>query len=126
MSKELVRIPRKQVCIGDLKHRIVLHTRTLKEPGFGEVNPTENFGGDEVWARVKTAAGKVLFNGVTDEVLTHEIFIRYNPKVTSQTWIEFRDRNFRIVNVEDYNEENEFMRLRCIERGDKSVEATKA
>ena len=110
-----------------MKSRIVLHTRTLKEPAFGDTDFGLDFEAKaEVWAMVKSVAGKVFFDGVHADVsVTHEIFIRYDHTVTSETWIELDDgRRVDIVNVEDLEERHEYLRLFCTERGDKSLGAT--
>lgn len=118
---------RRKVCAGDLRERIVLQNRDIVEPIFGETDFDEEFSGDrEVWAKVRTVAGKTFFDGVNqvDVALTHEITIRYDESVTAETWLLFEDRRIDIIDVEDFEERHEWMVLACVERGPKDLEAS--
>ena len=128
-ARMVLRRGRRKLCVGDLRERICLQTRTLTEPAFGDAEPGEDFEGkSEVWALVKTTAGKVFFDGVNADVnLTHEIFIRYDSTVTATTWIELADgRRLDIVNVENLEERNEYLRLLCTDRGSRDKGAASA
>ena len=128
-ARKVVRRPRRKICIGDLNARICLQKRTLTEPTFGQAEFGEDFEGEsEVWAAIRTTAGKVFFDGVNRDVnVTHEVFIRYDPTVTTETWVELRDgRRLDIVNVENLEERHEYLRLLCTDRGSKDKGATSA
>ena len=66
---------------------------------------------------MKTVAGKVFFDGVNvDVAVSHEILVRYDPSVTSETWILLKDgRRLDVVNVEDLEGRHEYLRLLCNE-----------
>lgn len=128
-ARKVVRRGRRKLCVGDLRQRVCLQKRTLTEPTFGDAEPGEDFEGtSEVWALVKTTAGKVFFDGVNADVnVTHEVFIRYDPDVTATTWIELEDeRRLDIVNVENLEERAEYLRLLCVDRGRKDKGAASA
>ncbi len=128
-TRQTVRRGRRKLCLGDLRDRICLQTRSITEPAFGSVEPGEDFVGDsEVWALVKTTAGKVFFNGVNADLsISHEILIRYDPAVTAETWRELEDgRRLDIVNVEDLEDRKEYLRLFCTDRGTKDQGASSA
>jgi len=105
--------------IGDMRHRIILHNRSIVPPIFDSVDFEQGFDGIESWAAVKTTNGKITLDGVGQEQdVTHELFIRYDYNVTSEMFIQMEDgRRLRILNVEDYEERHEYMRLLCKERG---------
>jgi SPP1 family predicted phage head-tail adaptor len=130
MSRERIARPQRKVCLGDLRDKIIIKTRDLEAPVFGETTFTENFDRRmwEVWASIKTATGKVLFNGVnTDVVMTHEIIIRWHEDVTASNWVELKDgRLLDIISVENLEERNEFLKLACREQGLKSLPANQA
>ena len=111
-----------------MSERIKLHNRSIQVPEFGTYDFTETFTGTKtVWANVQTAAGQTFFTGASVDVgLSHIIIIRYDEAVTSETWIEFNGNNLKIISVENLDENNEFLRLRCSERGDKDLGASKA
>lgn len=124
-----VRRPRRKLCIGDLRDRIILQSRDITEPAFGARDFDEDFKQqDGVWASIRTTAGKVFFDGVnTDIAVTHEIRIRYDSRVTAETWIELEDgRRLDVVNVEDLEERKEYLTLLCTERGLGDREAAKS
>ncbi len=128
MINTILTRPKRESSIGDMSDRIKLHIRAIKSPEFGSQNFTEDFSGTkEVWASVKTVVGRTLFTGANvDVALTHEIIIRYDENVTSETWIEFQSNNLKIVTVEDLDNRHDFMRLKCTERGDKDLGAAQA
>lgn len=125
---------RRRVCIGDLRDRVVLHDRAIVEPEFGVADFTEKFTAkEEVWARVESVQGKTFFDGVNstgaasgDIALTHEITVRFDPTVGAETWVEFKGNRFDVVNAENLEERDEFLLLRCVERGAKSQAAVDA
>lgn len=128
MAKEIIKRKKRVSCIGDLSERVKLHDRNIQVPEFGSVDFSENFSGTKtVWANINTAAGKVFFTGANIDVgLTHEIIIRYDDTVTSETWIEFNGRNLKIVSVENLDEYGDFLKLRCTDRGEKDLGASQA
>lgn len=129
MSRKTIRKTRRKICVGDMRDRVKLQSRDITEPAFGATDFDEQFEGtSEVWALVNTTAGKVIFNGVNADVaISHEIFIRHDPTVTAETWVELGDgRRLDVVNVENLDEREDFMRLLCTERGDKAKGATAA
>jgi SPP1 family predicted phage head-tail adaptor len=118
----------RRVCVGDLNKLITLQARAISPPSFSSTDFDETFtNGDDVWAAVNTVAGKTFFDGVnTDITITHEIFIRFDASVTSETWIEMDDRRIDILDTENLDERDEWLKLICTERGPDNVEATKA
>lgn len=127
MSRQTLKLTRRKLCIGDLKTLIKISDRRLTEPGFSETNFGEEFpDAKTAWAKVRTINGRTLFNGVdTDIALTHEISIRYDPSVTSESWIQLTDgTRLDIVDTQNLEERNEYLILLCNARGNQ--EASKA
>lgn len=106
------------VNIGDMRQRIYLHTRSISSPMFGSVDFDEQFSGSPIWAAIKTLGGKVVFDGVGQDVIaTHVIYIRHRD-ASSQNFVQATDgRRFRILQVEDYDDRHEFLALLCTDRG---------
>lgn len=112
-----------------MRDRIVISGRKILEPEFGNVDFLEQFkNGVERWAIVNTIKGKTVFAGIgVDVALSHEIYIRHDPCVTSESWIVLTDNTrLDVVMVEDLDERREFMRLLCQDRGDKDTAASRA
>lgn len=122
-----IRIPKRQVCIGDLNKRIVLNIRSIVAPSFDSVDFNEAFAPTKtVWAGVKTQMGKTFFDGVeTETPITHIWYIRFDVSVTAETWITFNSHRFDILRVEDLEERQEFMKLTCADKGRTDREASK-
>lgn len=127
-GKTVIRRRYRQITIGDMKDRITLHNRSIVEPDLAEYDFKEDFSpSKEVWASINTTTGKTLFTGVNvDVAITHEVHIRYDPCVTSETWLEHESVLLDIAHVEDFEERHEFMSLLCVERGPKSVPSAQA
>ena len=122
-KRESVRRRNRKLCAGDMNTRVCLASRDLTAPVFGSTNATMNLGenkADEVWASVNTTSGKQIHNGVGTDLttLTHEVFIYFDPEVTSETSIVLADsRLLDIVRVENFEEQGKFLKLSCVERG---------
>jgi SPP1 family predicted phage head-tail adaptor len=125
-----VKLPKKNraPCVGDLRDRVVLQNRRLVEPTFGSVDLSEEFTGREVWASVTTKTGRTIFDGVaTDVPITHEVLIRFDSCVTSETWVRI-DSGHRldVARVEDLEERHEWLLLSCTDKGLAEKEASRA
>lgn len=110
---------KRQVCIGDMKDEITIQARNIKSPPSDGVDFVEEFTGDDVvWAAVNTKSGVVFFDGTNQEVLkTHEIYIRYLQGVTAEAWVLFKGSRYDVLQVDNLEERDEFMRLDCTNRG---------
>ena len=130
MFRQKINRPHRQICLGDLQDKIILRTRDMKAPVFGETTFTEDFERKvkDVWAAVLTTEGKEVFDGVNTGIpITHRIIIRWTPDLTSENWIELQDgRLLDIINVQNYEERNELLELLCRVRGQKSLPGNQA
>jgi len=129
MAHQIIPKKNRRPCVGQMRDRIIISGRKILEPEFGDVDFLEQFkNGVERWAIVNTIAGKTVFAGIgVDVALSHEIYIRHDPCVTSESWVILPDNTrLDVVMVEDLDERREFMRLLCQDRGDKDVKASRA
>lgn len=128
MARKTLKLNRRKVCVGDLNKMVTLSERAIVEPGFGQTAFREDFSGAarEVWAKVRTVNGRTIFNGVdTDVAITHEITIRYDADVTSETWVQLADgTRLDVADTQNIEERNEYLVLLCNARG--TQEASKA
>jgi SPP1 family predicted phage head-tail adaptor len=107
------------VCAGDLNKRISIQNRAIVPPVSGTPDFTETFSGSiDRWAAIQTVKGKTIFDGLNqrDREVTHEVFIRYESGVTSESWIIYNSRRFDIIDVEDLEERHEFLRILCTDK----------
>jgi len=127
VCKRIVRKHRK-VCIGDLNELICLRGRELTPPESG-VDATEEFEDTipEEWAMVETPKGETVFDGSNTEVdVTHKFTISFTEGITSETWVLFKDKHYDILNVENLEERDEWLILRCNDKGTTDNQANQA
>jgi len=125
-----VRLKRKhrKICIGDLNNVIDLQERTLTAPSSG-VDATETFIVDtpDVWAKIETVNGETIFDGTnTDINVTHRITIRFLPGITAETWVLFNGERLDILDVQNFEERDEWLLLKCTNRGTTANAANEA
>lgn len=72
----------------------------------------------EVWSAIETSRGVEVFDG-TDliGVATHLFYIRALTGQTAEDWVEFKSKYYRILDVQNYQEDDRFQVLRCTLRG---------
>ncbi len=114
-----IRKKKQKVCLGDMKDQITLQNRDIKGITDVDVDFTEAFSEKAiVWSMIETVQGVTTFDtSNTEIVITHKIYVRFDPTVTSETWIELDNRKFDIVTVTNLDERKEFQLLMCRERG---------
>ena len=72
----------------------------------------------DMYASVSTVSGKTYFDdtGVGTNI-THEIGVRYDDSITAESWVVIDGRRLDILTVENLDERNEWLRLRCTDKG---------
>jgi len=117
-----IRTKKRQLCSGDLMHEIKLYDRTISRDNDGSVDYDLTFDNELfAWAAITTLPkGQDIFNGANLlGVATHRVDIRHIEGLTAEKWIQFDNRNFDILSVENLDERKEFQSLYCNERGSK-------
>ncbi len=117
-----IRIPRRVICYGDMRHRVTIQTRALSSVGFGTTTHSMDHTNvaTDIRAAIKTLkAGTTFFDGTNDRTISHEFYINHidYPTTTAENWVLFDSRRFDIVSVERLDEDQRFIRLVCNERG---------
>ncbi|MEE8341967.1 MAG: phage head closure protein [Candidatus Neomarinimicrobiota bacterium] len=108
----------KKICAGDLRQRIEIQTRSITSPAdcinFDELFTTV----ETVFASIETVNGQTVFDSTNTEVIvTHKIYIRFLSTVTAETWLQFNNEKYDILKVENIDNRNEYLILRCNKRG---------
>ena len=123
---------KKRVCIGQLDKYIQIESRNIKAPV--NANPSD-VDADEIfdnrihlWANIKTSVGEAIFDGANiEQTVTHIITFNYPGfTVSVEDWIIYDNRRFKIMSVENINEDGIFISVRCVDRGIDTKQATKA
>ena len=116
----------KKICPSKFTSLIKIQERSLLTDNMS-VDFNENFIDTEtVWAGCKTTRGQEVFGDInTAREITHIFTIRYLDYLTQEYYILYDNKRYDILDVENIDEENRFMRLRCNVRGSDELEATK-
>lgn len=127
MACKTIRPNISKVCIADLRNKIKVQFSSSKANNSPNSNAGTSFKNIlEVWALIKTNPASEFINGinVVNGVNT-DFYIRYTSSIdfSKQIWVEFENSRFKIAEVENIDRRNEFVRLRAIERGNKSLGA---
>ena len=120
---------KEKICTSDFNRLIQILDRDISPPPRNDTELGEDFQNVvHVWASVKTVNGATIFDSVnTEQVITHIFTTRYlGLGITSENWIIYNNNRFKILAVENIDEQNMYTRMRCILRGSVSKEATKA
>lgn len=117
--------PLKKYSVGDLRHRITIHTRAIQPGSFEESDFNETYdAGVEHWAYVETLKrGVDLFDSVimlpANE--THKFVIRFDAEVTSENIVRWENRAYKILFVNNPEERNQYCELYCQLLGDQNL-----
>lgn len=114
-----IKIQRKhrKVCIGDLDTFIDIFTRTETTQNFlADVNFTIHQADVEVlWETIK---GVEIFDETNvGTISTERIFMPYDADITKEFFIKLEGVFYRILDVEDLERRNEWLKLMLTERG---------
>lgn len=120
-----IRKKKRQICIGDLRDRIFVEDRDLTAQLTG-VDAVETFSNAvETWCLIETVDGVEFFNEVNVAFdVTHIIYMRFDSAITEQTWLRLENgQRLNILDVQNLDERNEFIKIRATNRGSSTKEA---
>lgn len=102
--------------VGSLRDRIQLQTYTeVQDPATSGTLKTWTTIAT-LWANLSAVTGYVTFQTQQiSEKVTHKIILRYYSGMSSEYWVLFNNRRFRIRNVMNIDERNIAMQLLCEE-----------
>lgn len=122
-----IRIYHRSLCAGDLDRKIAIKTRTTPgmttSAGIDQDFDTTN----SVWSALKTTKGRSMFYTTNlDKAVSHVFYIRYIDGLTQESWIDYGGELYDIIDIDNYDERDEWMALMCNVRGEDDVEANYA
>lgn len=128
MGCKPISLKSRRICVGDLNNRITLQLRTMTGNNYASVENTETFSNiAEVWGAVETTRGSQLWDGAEiSNPFTHNVYIRYRDDVDFTKWLDFGSQKYDIVDVENLEQSNEWLLLRCILKGTNTKAGTYA
>ena len=115
-----ISITKKKICIVDLKHKVKVQTRAIVPPegvDYSQLLTDVKL----AWAALQTKKGVEIFDGTNIiGIATHYFYVRIIADVTFVNFVEYKDKKYRILDVQNLDEDDEFLLLRCTERGESS------
>ena len=118
-----------KVCISDYNKRIKIQTTSITPNNAPNSLSTVGFVTiATVWAMIKTNTARQFIDGVNVESgLNTDFYIRYNSLIPldKELWVEYNNILYKIVNTENIDKQDKTIRLRSVEKGDKTINANK-
>lgn len=118
-----------KICIGDFDDKIKIQTTYINANnapnGVSSVAFTLIA---ECWAMIKTNPSREFIDGVNIENgLNTDFYIRFNSAVPldKQLWIEFKNSLYKVTQTDNIDKQDNIVRLRSTEKGDKTINANK-
>jgi SPP1 family predicted phage head-tail adaptor len=107
---------------------ISVFVRSIVPPSGLNVDFNENFTEQRnMAASIETVRGEEVFDGTgTVEEVTHKFVVKYQPNITFENWVSYKNKRYRIVDVENQNERNRFYIIRATIRGVNTLEVNKS
>lgn len=130
MSCSTLRLPKVKICLGDLRHKIQLANRVAEgqTPGDWDSSGIDLTPYANVWAGIRTTAGVLagvarFSSTVIDQNATHLFFIKHrtdwrNIEAGNVFVLMVPDRRFRVLRVDNVNEDSIYDMIQCTERGE--------
>ena len=129
---------RKKICRGDFRHKIQLYKREQASVSYGGLEPTESFSlVAEPFAAVETVRGTTRFAEINIEERPTHIFnivytsylfntVKFDELEKGNYFVRFKGRNYLVLNLENIDEDNQYIAIQTTERGTATLEASKA
>lgn len=117
----------KKICTSDFDKRIKILTTAIIANNAPNSLATVGFTTiATVWAMIKTNTAREFIDGVNIEKgINTDFYVRYNSSIPldKQLWIEYQNIYYKIVNTDNIDIDDKIIRLRSIEKGDKTINA---
>lgn len=130
MSCSTLRLPKVKICLGDLRHQIQLANREAvgQTPGDWDSSGIAFTPYANLWAGIRTTSGVLagvarFSSTVIDPNATHLFFIKHrtdwrNIEAGNVFVLKAPDRRFRVLRVDNVNEDSIYDMIQCTERGE--------
>lgn len=127
-GRQLQRARLRKVPIGDMRTPVKIHQAQILAPTAGVDMGREIAPVVEPWfCKVTTVTGVTLFDSSNiEQIITHDFQGRFNQDISRDMVIEHKGNYFRIISAENFEDKDQFMRLRCTERGAIAKEVNQA
>ncbi len=103
MQEKNITSQKTKLCIGSMKHRVAIQKRTQQYLSSGMTYTFVTVWNR--WANIETKSGLTQFSDINIETLPTHIFkIRKTEGITSEYWVNYDGKNYKILSVELVND----------------------
>lgn len=110
-----------RICLSAFNKTVIIQLREIQTPGQNSVDYSINLSEQlTVRAMVETVRGVTIFDNTnTERDISHKITLKFrtNSVITAQNYAKIGSVLLDIVDVENVNEDNRYLVLRCALRG---------
>lgn len=121
------------LCIADFRRKATIELRAIQAPNFGNTSPSESFSVIfTAYFFVQTLKGTKRFAGVNiEKETTHLYLARWRAAINKldgagQHFLRSRGILYRIVEITNINESDDYILFQCTERGLDTKQETNA
>tara|TARA_Y100001972_G_C7582027_1_gene291914 strand:+ start:100 stop:426 length:327 start_codon:yes stop_codon:yes gene_type:complete len=101
--------------IGKMRHRLELQKATNTTDAGGGMTQSYNTINIIYGAITPKSGNEKYRQGMVQESTTHEIMIRFVKNISTKYRIKFENRVFNIKNIQNVEERDRFLKLKCTE-----------
>lgn len=116
-----IRIKKRELCIGDLKHSVEFLNRPINTPTSGSVDyslPFTPLVGAPIKAALETPEGVFVFDGTNqDRAVSHIWYVRFFAAITTEIWLKFDGNLFDLLKVNNMEERGKWLKIMSNLRG---------
>lgn len=124
----VIPIKKRKLCSADLKDEVQIFDRNITLPISGTDFDETLTPKATVLMAIQSSAlmggGDVFFDSVNgiDITLTHRFYLRKidGVEITAEDRLKFKSQTYRIVTAEELDEQDDWLLLRCVKRGNES------
>lgn len=115
---KIIRPKRRRLCTGDLNIKIDILSRSYGAP-VTDVDFSQNFSlFKNIWAALETSNGRNNFYVTNLDIsVSHIFYMRWIDGLEAEKWIEYKNENYDILEVENLEERDEWAICYCNVRG---------
>lgn len=127
-ARQVKKRPRRKQAIGDFRDLVTPHRTASRPTRGGGVEKVFTPVGRRIYMKVETVGQNVHgFNSVNvDELPTHKFTTRWRADIDAELFLEFDGLYFEILDLENLEQRNEYLVLKCRQTGAVEKEASAA
>lgn len=119
-----VEFKERRICIGDFNTKITIQIKCQESTNkLNQALEITRIDSVTVWSAVKTVAGVETLEDInSEEIITHQFYIRYRKDIDKSSVVILKEIAFNIISIENLEEKNKYLLLRCAQGGNANIQ----